>query len=300
MDFPITVIVPTTGESERRHYLQRSIDSIFSQAGVDVRVLVVVNGGQWDEPLLSELETNPRIELVRLPEKSLPVALRIGRRYVKTPYFSELDDDDLLLPGGLQALAIALLKNPSADVAVGNGYVRWEGTDDVPVITDFNALRADPLRALLDKLWLYPGGAIFRTQSVTEKEFSRIVTYYEWTSLAASLCLTHRFTFVPTSVFVHHRGHPSSMDLSREALFGRIGALQAIIALPLPSDIRRGFRGKLGGQFHHCSAACLKEGRILHALAYHLASLTYPRGWRYFCYSRRLIYAMLRCRFAAE
>jgi len=294
MEPRVTVIIPTTAVSERRDYLARSIDSVLTQTSVNVSALIVANGGRCDDALLSKLSRTKNVTVIRFTEESLPVALRTGRKYVETPFFGELDDDDVLLPRGLDNLSAGFRRDPEAHVIVGNGYLRRDGFSDIESMTDIDLLRANPLRALLQRNWLYPGGALFRSDAVSERDFSHIAKYYEWTYLAVVLCLTHKVSFVSSPVFIHHIGLPLSMDVSREALFGRIEALRTILSLPMPSDIRRGFRRKLGAQFHGCSAACLDERRNLGAaFTHHLSSLTYPGGWRYLSYTRHLLYAAL-------
>jgi glycosyltransferase involved in cell wall biosynthesis len=300
MDPRITVIIPTTAAPERRDYLSRSIDSVLTQTGVDVRVLLIANGDRCDDALLASLRENERVTVVRISEGSLPLALKTGRKYVETPFFAELDDDDLLLPQGLHNLSLGFHRHPDADVIVGNGYLRCEGSADIEINTDAELLRRDPLRALLQQQWLSPGGALFRSSEVSQTDFSNIAQYYEWTYLAAFLCLNHKLSFISSPVFVHHKGLPFSIDMSRKALFGRPKALKEILSLPLPSDVKRGFLRKLGGQYHDCSTRCLQERKQIKAITFHLISLTYPGGWRYLSYSRHLLSAALSSSFTNE
>lgn len=288
MDARITVIIPTTAVSERRDYLRRAIDSVLKQSDVEVRALVIANGKRCDDAVLRELAGTKRIEVKRLAEENLPNALKFGRECVDTPYFSELDDDDLLLPQGLYDLSCAFLRDPEAHVIIGNALIRREGFDDIRIFDDIELLRTNPLGALLDKNWMVPGAALFRSEMVSAADFANIPKYLEWTYVAAMLCLKHKVSFIPRPVVAHYLGYPFSTDASREALFGRIDALRTILGLPLPADIERGFRRKLSAAYHQCSVAYLDERKYLSALTCHINSLNCAGGWRYLSYTRRV------------
>lgn len=289
MPTPVTIIIPTTAAPERRDYLLRSIDSTLTQADADVSVLVVANGDRTDVALLSRLDAMPGVTIVREPVASLPRALEIGRRHVETPLFGEIDDDDVFLPSALRVLQDALAQDPDADAVIGNALLRQDGAPDITSIPDVEQVQRDPFRALLRANWMVPGSALYRADRVPPAAFANIPRFLEWTYLATLLCLDHAVSFVAEPVVVHHLGHPFSIDASREAPYGRVTALNEILGLSLPRDIRRLFRRKLAAAFHHCSSLCLEEREMGRALGFHLGSLCYPGGWRYLPYSRYLL-----------
>jgi glycosyltransferase involved in cell wall biosynthesis len=275
LNLPITIMIPTTATRRRRDFLQRSIDSALTQSGVCVSVLVIANGNQCDENLLSELGRTPGVTVIREPVASLPRALEIGRNNIDTPMFGEIDDDDQFLPSALRALLDGFGQNTDADVVVGKAVLRHNHAADTMSI------------------WLVPGSGLFRSDRVPPTVFVGIPKFLEWTFLATALCLNHKIAFVPDTVVVHHVGLPFSMDTSAEMPFGRIEGLQKILTLPLPEEIRCGFRRKLASTYHHCSNLCLNKREFAAALGLHINSLIHPGGWRYFPYARHLLALIL-------
>jgi glycosyltransferase involved in cell wall biosynthesis len=289
LNLPITIMIPTTAKRRRRDFLQRSIDSALTQSGVCVSVLVIANGNQCDENLLSELGRTPGVTVIREPVASLPRALEIGRNNIDTPMFGEIDDDDQFLPSALRALLDGFGQNTDADVVVGKAVLRHNHAADTMSIADIEQVRDDPLEALLRSNWLVPGSGLFRSDRVPPTVFVGIPKFLEWTFLAAVLCLNHKIAFVPDAVVVHHVGLPFSMDTSAEMPFERIEGIKKILSLPLPEETRCGFRRKLASAYHHCSDLCLNKREFAAALGLHINSLIHPGGWRYLPYTRQLL-----------
>lgn len=285
----ITIIIPTTAAPERHAHLRRALESVLTQEDVEVSVLLVANGGRCDEAFLKEQRGTPGLTILRRTEGSLPLALKVGRGEIKTPFFGELDDDDIFLPGALRRLLDGLKDNPQADWIVGNVIVRCPLGEERLALHDFDTIRADPLRALMADNWLYPGSALFRTDRVTYDIFANIPKYLEWTYLALALGVNQPPAFLTEPVTVHHIGLSHSIDLSREATFGRIAAIKHLIAMPLPRPITRLLKGKLASLHHSCSLQHLLDGERRQAWACHLKSLGYPGGWIYFSFTRHLL-----------
>lgn len=285
----ITVIIPTTAAPERHRFIRRAVESVLDQNGVEADVLLVANGARRDEAFLKSLEGTPRLTIMRRAEGSLPLALKAGREAITTPFFSELDDDDIILPDGLRRLLDSLVENPKADWAVGNTIVRCPKGRDNNSLHDLAAIRADPLQALMRSNWLLPGSALFRTARVPASIFADMPKYLEWTYLGVALCLRGAPVFLPEPVTVHHVGLSHSIDLSREATFGRVAAFKQLIAMPLPSPVTRHFKGRLGALHHSCSMEHLRDGDVRQAWVCHLRSLLHPGGWAYLSFTRYLL-----------
>ena len=285
----ITVIIPTTAAPERHDFIRRAIESVLTQQGVEVGVLLVANGACCDEAFLDTLRATPGLTILRRAKGSLPLALMAGRDAVETPFFGELDDDDIVLPGGLRRLLDSLVQNPEADWAVGNAIVRCPQGTDRQSLRDLDAIRADPLRAMMQSNWLLPGSALFRTDRVPTGIFADMPKYLEWTYLAIALTLRQAPIFLTEPVTVHHIGLSHSIDLSREATFGRVAAFKQLIAMPLPQTVNRPLKGKLGALHHSCSMEHLQDGEIRQAWSCHLKSLLYPGGLAYLSFTRYLL-----------
>lgn len=258
----VSVLIPTLATSERAPYLCRAIASAKAQEGVEVVTIVVANGPQRNEGLLRDLAKGVRLAI--LEEANMPKALLHGRKMVSTPYFSELDDDDVLLSHALRSRLSAFEQNPSADVVVSNGFVNNSG-QEIASHERICACAADPLRSFLDKNWLHDGSALFRSDSVGPEFFSGMPRYLEWTYLAVRLALQRKIVFVDCPSFIHYMDHPFSVWASRECLLGRPEALRRILDLDLPVDVRKRFELKLAKACEAASRLCFSEGGYLDA-----------------------------------
>jgi hypothetical protein len=284
----IAVIIPTLATRERAPYLLAAIESVTSQAGVRAVPLVVANGPNADPDLRSLLARRRDLSLHVLDEPSLPAAIRAGRRLVATRFFSELDDDDLLLPGALAVRHARMARGDHPDVVVSNGIRRGWGIEELH-ITDIEDTERDPLRALLERNWLLPGSALFRSEAITPDVFAGMPKYLEWTFLGLALALRFRIAFLGEPTVVHHTDLPFSMDRSIECRIGRPAALGQLLSLPLPRDVSETIRGRIGEACHEVSDVSLRERRWLDAWRWHLRSLFHRRGWRYLAYTRHLL-----------
>ncbi len=290
---PVAVIMPTRGRPERAGLLRRALGSVMAQEGVQPIPIVVVNGPERDPDLCRELATDTRIRIVYRAEADLPAALRAGREAVDTEWFAELDDDDLLLPGALRYRLDLLSDHPTCDVVVTNALRRGPAGDEVQVV-DAGRVRDDPLRALLERHWLLPGSYLCRTSRVGPDLFDGMPRYLENTYLAIRFATGYRFRFADRPTVVWHLDTPWSESKSAAYLLGQVGALERILSLELPSDVRAGWRRHLAGACHEIAGRALMEGDRAAAWRWHLRSLWEPGGWRFIPYTRRLVWPWSR------
>ena len=289
----VAVIIPTLATAERAPYLLRAIESVTTQAGVRGVPLVVANGPGADPGLLAGLAQRLDVILHRQAPASLPAAIQTGRRLVTTRCFGGLDDDDLLLPGALAERLMRLDAGDRPDAVVSNGILRDRAGDRI-AIADVERVRRDPLRALLECNWMLPGGALFRTESITPDVLSAMPKHLESTFLGLVLASRFRIAFLADPTVVHHTDLPFSIDRSPECRIGRPGALRSLLSLPLPNDVRQTLRERIGATCHEVSEYHWREGRWLAAWRWHLRSLAAPRGLRYVGYTRHLLLAPAR------
>src|SRR2546425_13312811 len=97
-----------------------------------------------------------RVRWARLEQADVRPVLRAGREMVQTNWFTELDDDDVLLPGALAVRVQALEERPEFDAVVTSGF-RRDAAGDALSIDDVRIVEQDPVRALLRHNWLLPG-----------------------------------------------------------------------------------------------------------------------------------------------
>ena len=279
-------MIPSLAAAERAACLDRAIGSVVGQSGVTAAPLVIVNGPHPDPGVLAALERDPRIRLLRLAPASLPAALRLGRSSVDTEFFAELDDDDLLLPGALEARVACLEATPGADIVVTNGF-RRQSEGDLLHRPDFADVRPDPLAALLSGNWLLPGSWLCRTDRVGPDLFDTMPQYLECTFLAVKFSLTGRVTFLDRPTVVWNAG--GGVSRSADFDFGQPAALISILELPLPRRFRAGLKRHLAQSYHSVSERYRRDGRLREAWKAHLASLGLASGWRYLVATRHLL-----------
>jgi glycosyltransferase involved in cell wall biosynthesis len=283
----ICVILPTIATSERADCLDRAVRSVLAQEGVSIELIVVANGPRCDPEILAELRRSRNVRVVVVEQASFSHAIQIGRSLVNAPYFTELDDDDELLP---QALAIRLEcmeAAPSIDVVITSGFVRSGGFSDIN-ISDFTRVRVDPVRALLDSMWLVPCAALYRTATVTADLFEEIPASLEWTYLAFLLALRKRISFIDKPTFVYNRDTRHSLSKSKTWIVSQPAALRQMMRLDLPPDVKSRLRMKYVSALHSASDAELNGGHRGQAWRWHLMSLGHRSGWQYVSYTRHL------------
>lgn len=284
----VSVIMPTLARARRATALHAALRSVLAQVGVRAVPIVVVNGPEREPRLIDELARRTDLRLVTLPEPDLPGALFAGRVMVDTPWFAELDDDELLLPDALRRRLDCMQADGGADVVVSNGIAR-RGTDEHPILTDPHALQLDPMRALTQYTWLAPGGALFRTSAVPPALFKGLPRFLEWTTLAVRLAAQCHLRFLADSTFVHHEDSPDSLWRSRECTLGLPAAMRLLLREEMPTALRRRFMQRLGGACHAAAAAELLAGNMRHAWKLHLQSVSARGGWRYLPFTARLL-----------
>ncbi|MFC1871278.1 glycosyltransferase [Chloroflexota bacterium] len=236
----ILVIIPTLATTERGDYLHRAIDSVVSQREVRAIPLVVANGPNCDPSIIESLRHNNKIRFVYINEASMPKALLKGREIVDTPFYSELDDDDILLPDALKIRLNIMQHKPDTDVVITSGFIS-NGNKAIINIVDFSEVQSNPLQMLVKTTWLLPGSALFKTDTVTQDFFEGMPKFLEWTYLAVRLSSSTKISFVNTPTIVHYTHYSFSIWNSKECKINRSNALKEIMRLELPNEIKHHF-----------------------------------------------------------
>ncbi len=286
----ITVIIPTVALVERTDHLHRAIDSVLQQEDVNALPLVVVNGTAADRELVHELSRRTDIEFASLATANLPAALRAGRALVRSPWFAELDDDDVLLPNALATRIRVLASDPTISAVVSNGIIRGGPEGDLPAITDTARTAAYSLSALDAATWCTPrvehcsarrpchGSCSTACRNISNGPISR----YASRNLASSPSFSE-----PT--FVRHTDSPFSVWASDGCRLGLPAAIEKVLTLDLPPSLRRVFETRLTAACHEAAVLHLRHGRVGSAITWHLRSLNTVRGWRYLPFTRKLL-----------
>lgn len=284
----VSVLVPTRALTERVSLVRRALDSLHAQKRVRVTPIVILNGATQDASLVAELLADRRLRVTTLERADLPAALRAGRTLVDTPYFAELDDDDVLLPDALAARIAAIEEGSGFDAVVSNG-IRRDAAGDVLHLTDVPRIERDPVRALTDSNWLLPGSWLCRTESVGSWLFDGMPPYLECTYLALQLATRCRLRFLDRATVVWNIGTPASVSRSRDYVLGQVPALLRILELDLPVAVRAEYRARLTDAYHASACAHLGEGALADAWRWHLRTLRGRGGWRHLPFTRKLL-----------
>jgi glycosyltransferase involved in cell wall biosynthesis len=249
----ILVIIPTLATKERGDYLHRAIDSVISQREVRAIPLVVANGPNCDPSILESLHSNNKIRFEYNNEASMPKALLTGREIVDTPFYSELDDDDMLLPDALKIRLNVMQHKPDTDVVITSGFIS-NGKKQIINIIDFSEIQSNPLHTLMKTNWFLPGSALFRTATVTQDFFEGMPKYLEWTYLAYRLSSSKKISFVNTPTLVHYTHHSFSIWNSKERIISQPNAIEQIMQLELPNEIIDHFKLQLAAANNNVAA----------------------------------------------
>jgi len=291
IDSPVvSVIVPTRALTERAALLRRALESLMSQEDVRVVPIVVINGRDRDRDLTRALQTDDRLRIAVLADVDLPSALRHGRQMVDSPFFAELDDDDIVLPRALTTRVCALDESADAQVVVSNG-LRRDSRGETVHIADASIVHRDPLRALLSINWLLPGSWMCRTTDVDSSVFDGMPTYLACTYLAVRFATEYRMRFLECPTVVWHSDSPLSMYRSRENILGEEAGHRRILELDLPRDFLDAYRVRLSEAYHAIADLHLHEGCIREAWTWHWKSLRERGGARYLPFTRHLMRA---------
>lgn len=285
---PVSVIVPTAAAANRRARLLRALDSILCQEDVRAVPIVVANGSRINKGILDELRQNNNIRLVHIEEASFPLALKTGRNLIDTEFFTELDDDDELFRNALKTRLKALQTDPTADAVVTRGILRGKDTR-LNTIDSLDYARKDPLEGILRCNWLYPGSALFRSETIDESFFQDIPAYLEWTYIGILLSLRRNIIFLDDITFFHSIDSDDSIQNTPECIVTRPVAVENLLTLDLPPGARRIIKRKAAAAYHSRSVAELAGENFRSAWSCHLKSLRYWSGVRYLPYTRHLL-----------
>ena len=110
-----TVVVNTYN---RAGQVGKAIESVLSQSGVDLELVVVDDGSTDDTPAVLASLADPRMRCTRQSNRGLSASRNAGAREARGDWLLFLDDDDRLCEGALEALLIAA-SEPSCRVVLG-------------------------------------------------------------------------------------------------------------------------------------------------------------------------------------
>lgn len=248
---------------------------------------MVVNGNRFSERLLGQLRSSEAVDCATIEAGSLPLAIHHGRGLVTTEFFAFLDDDDEFLEDGLRMRLDVLRRDPRAAFVISNGFVTSPQGDLLIVPLKSDAIEGDPFGTLITFNWMATSASgLYRTGAVSVEDLAAMPAYLEWTYVGFRLA-GRPFRFLERPTYRRY-DLPGSVSKSHAYRVGLISALRRILTLNVPRQARVGLRRRLGAVHHSLSLSYLEEGSLSRAWKHHGLSLTYPGGWRYAPYTRKL------------
>lgn len=145
----VSVVVPCYNYA---HFLPTCVDSVLSQPGVDVRVLVVDDASTDDTPAVAArlAERDPRVEVLRHRVNQGHIATyNDGLARATGDYTLLLSADDLLVPGALRRACRLLDAHPEVGLVYGRSVFYSSGGPLPPARTSAGRYRIWPGREWL-------------------------------------------------------------------------------------------------------------------------------------------------------
>ena len=117
--FKISVIIPTFN---RKKYISRSVDSVFSQT-LPVDEIIIVDDGSTDGTAEFVRRQYPAVNIISQENKGVSAARNLGIKAARNQWLAFLDDDDQWLPHKLEK-QVALLRHNSG-IKLCHTEERW-------------------------------------------------------------------------------------------------------------------------------------------------------------------------------
>lgn len=277
----------------RRALIERAIASVQNQAGVETRTRLIVNGAEADRDLVADLRGNPSLEVIHVPNRGIPDALRAGQAMATTPYLAALDDDDELLPGALAARIAHLETHSDLDAVVSNGIVRSASGDRLRR-ERFAEIAADPLRAMIRGNWLLPGSWLCRNDRIGAWLLEGMPKYLECTWIGLRLATGAKVGFLEQPTVIWYDETPGGTHRSLEYTLGQVDAIRQLMTLPLPPDVMAYLEANITSACHESAERLLFADHAWGAAwRWHLRSLRGAGGLRYLPFTRKFIWPSL-------
>ncbi len=158
----VTVVIPT------RNRVDLLEEAVASARAADLDVVVVDDGSDDRTPTWLAEQADPALRWIRVdPPRERSAARNAGLDLVVTPYVLFLDDDDVLVPGGVERLVASLGRHPHAVAAAGT-YVTFGSYAAGEVARRQMTSPVEVLRCVWrELLWgwnIQPGAGLWRTE----------------------------------------------------------------------------------------------------------------------------------------
>lgn len=259
-----SVVIPTRGDAP---HLRRALASALAQ-GRDIEA-IVAHG--VDEPLPGEILFDHRVVPVATATSTPGGRRNAALALARAPYVAFLDDDDVWLPGHLEAAVAELDGDPALDLYACDAWLlddaSADGSGELPAVLDALPRFLGPGEPLTPS----SGDLLVRNVLLTPAVVARLpalraaggfdgalVTMEDW-DLWMRMARKGSIRVVREArIVVRRRPSSASRNLKAMAMCGRAVAQRALDAgTALDATGRRSLLGRLN---HDLAYACLREG----------------------------------------
>lgn len=163
-----TIVIPVYN---KEGFMIRCISSALNQTLAPSSILII-DDASTDQSIkeITPFLIDKRIKLIQLKKNGgTSKLLNEALRYIKTPYFIQLDGDDWLEPNAAKELVSALHSNPSAGFAYGNHhFYYYDKKNELNNIKPMIAPNFENKYDLLLKLSFMINPRCYRTKSIID------------------------------------------------------------------------------------------------------------------------------------
>ena len=198
-------------------YLRAAVDSILRQSFADFEFLIVDDCSTDDSPAIIQSYADPRIRLVRAPERlRICRALNLGLEQAAGQFIARMDADDISHPRRLEKQVAYLTRHP--DVALCGTWVRRFAAGGSSLVdtrpADFESIRAYSLfdNPMVHSTVMLRSDTLAKSQLRYAEEFRNAEDYDLWTRLFD----VGRAANLP-EVLLEYRVHPASVTVGASA-----------------------------------------------------------------------------------
>jgi glycosyltransferase involved in cell wall biosynthesis len=222
-----------------------AIASVRLQTREDWELVVVDDGSADGTPELAASVGDDRVRVLRQENRGPAAARNAGIAAAAAPVVCTLDSDDLWLPGYLEAMGEALVRDPGACLAYTDAWVLDDATGRIGRASEMSLQEPpDPppgeprrlLEELLRRNFVYNSVAVRREAVLAVGGYDERLWIGEdwelWLRLAAN---GHRFVRAP-GVLAVHRERAGSLASDGRRLVGGVRAVYRVAARDWQAD----------------------------------------------------------------
>jgi glycosyltransferase involved in cell wall biosynthesis len=215
-DAPLVSVVIAAFNAER--FLAEAISSVLNQTHRELEVIVVDDGSTDSTASVVERSLDPRVRLLRQPNKGVSMARNAGIEAARGEYVAFLDADDVWLPSKVERQLSVFRQHPAMGLVCGGYQIVDESLQELLTVTP----RPRHLRSLR-MLYLEGDGVGLSFTGVVPVRILREVGGFDEllstgadVDLACRIARSHPITAVRETVALY-RTHFDQMHLDRQA-----------------------------------------------------------------------------------